>query len=272
MKQTRIISDYNCSNAGIKRTKVPGHFILKEAIGFRGITLGLFLSFLLFNGVVQGQQTFNPLESTPYIEVTGEGEMEIIPDEIFLRFTLKERYDGKSKTALDELEKKLRELLVKNKFSLENLSLANANADYITIKRQKKDVLQSKDFILQVSTTSELTGLWNILDEVDAQNAFVSRVDHSKMEELEKEVKIKAVKNAKEKADYLLSAVGEKSGSILFLQERENFSPMYLTKSMQRAEMSVADERAGTASPSEPEISFQKIKLNYKVFARFAIQ
>lgn len=272
MKQTRVSRNHRCSAAETERTGIFNPFALKEAVTFRPVTIALLLSFLLFSGFAQAQQPVNPLESTPYIEVTGEGELEIVPDEIFLRFTLKERYDGKNKTTLDKLEKDLRELLSKNKFSLENLSLANANADYITIKRQKKDVLQSKDFILKVSTTTELTNLWNILDEVDAQNAFVSRVDHSRMEEFEKEVKIKAVKNAKEKADYLLSAVGEKSGKILFLQERENFAPVYMTKSMQRAEIAIADDATGAATPAEPEISFQKIKLNYKVFARFAIQ
>ncbi|MGV8092620.1 MAG: SIMPL domain-containing protein [Mangrovibacterium sp.] len=246
---------------------------LKKTRSFRIMTLCLFLSFLLFNSFARAQQQVNPLESTPYIEVTGEGELEIVPDEIYLRFTLKERYDGKNKTGLDELEKELRQLLARNKFSLENLSLADAHADYITIKRQKKDVLQSKDFILKVSTTSELTNLWNILDEVDAQNAYVSRVDHSRMEEFKKEVKIKAVKNAKEKADYLLSALGEQTGKILFLQERENFTPMYMTKSQQRVTgLALAAEADMEGAPAEPEIAFQKLKLNYKVFARFAIQ
>jgi len=268
MKQTIFDNNSSDANTFVYAT-VPG--LINRLTGFHLITLGLFLSFLLFCSLAQAQQQINPLESTPYIEVTGEGEMETIPDEIYLRFTLKERYDGRDKTSLDKLEKELRQLLAANKFSLDNLSLADANADYITIKRQKKDVLQSKDFILKVSTTSELTNLWNILDEVDAQNAYVSRVDHSRIEELEKEVKIKAVKNAKEKADYLLSAVGEQAGKILFLQERENFTPMYMTKTQQRTEVSMAEAGDGSQLPAEPEIAFQKLKLNYKVFARFAI-
>lgn len=243
-------------------------FTFKQSFGSRLIPLGLALSFLLVSQFSRAQQPVNPLESTPYIEVTGEGETEVIPDEIYLRFTLKERYDGREKTGLDELEKQLRQLLAKNKFKLENLSLADANADYITIKRKKKDVLQAKDFILKVTTTTELTDLWNILDEVDAQNAFVSRVDHSRMEELEKEVKIKAVKNAREKASYLLNAAGAEPGKILFLQERENYSPMLMTRTQQKA---VAFDAETEATAVEPEISFQKIKLNYKVFARFAI-
>lgn len=233
--------------------------------------LTILLMLIAFSGFSQSIPPINPLESTPYIEVTGEGEMEVIPDEIFLRFTLKERYDGKNKTELEKTEKELRQLLTKNGFDSENLSLADANADYITIKRQKKDVLQSKDFVLKVSTTSELSRLWNILDQVKAEDAYVSRVYHSKMEQFKKEVKIKAVKNAKEKADYLLGAVNEKTGNILFLQERESYMPMFMTKSQQRMEMADA-ERSDTPAPPEPEISFQKLKLNYKVFVRFAIQ
>lgn len=231
----------------------------------------IILLLISFSGFSQSIPPVNPLESTPYIEVTGEGEMEVIPDEIFLRFTLKERYDGKNKTELEKTEKELRQLLTKNGFNSENLSLADANADYITIKRQKKDVLQSKDFVLKVSTTSELSRLWNILDQVKAEDAYVSRVDHSKMEEFKKAVKIKAVKNAKEKADYLLGAVNEKTGTILFLQERESYMPVFMTRTQQRMEVADAEKR-DTPAPPEPEISFQKLKLNYKVFVRFAIQ
>ncbi len=231
----------------------------------------ILLLLISFSGFSQSIPPVNPLESTPYIEVTGEGEMEVIPDEIFLRFTLKERYDGKNKTELEKTEKELRQLLTKNGFNSENLSLADANADYITIKRQKKDVLQSKDFVLKVSTTSELSRLWNILDQVKAEDAYVSRVDHSKMEQFKKEVKIKAVKNAKEKADYLLGAVNEKTGRILFLQERESYMPVFMTRTQQRMEVADAEKR-DIPAPPEPEISFQKLKLNYKVFVRFAIQ
>ena len=176
-------------------------------------TIFLFLTLLLAANITMAQSQTNILESSPYIQVSGEAEKEVIPDEIYLQFTLQEHYDGKNKVQLDDLEKELKQLLRKNDFNLENLTLADANADYITIKRKKKDVLASKDFEAKVETTGQLTNVWNILDEVQAQNAYVSRVDHSQMEELKKEVKIMAVKNAKEKATYLLSAVDEKVGA-----------------------------------------------------------
>ncbi len=269
MKQARLVHKNHFPATDPLRTKAAGLFSFEKNGNFRIASCRIFLFFILLNSNVQAQQRTNPLESTPYIEVTGEAEMEVVPDEIFLRFTLKERYDGRDKASLDELEKKLKQLLIKSNFRMENLSLADANADYIIIKRQKKDVLQSKDFVLKISTTSELTKVWNILDEVDAQNAYVSRIDHSRMEELKKEVKIAAVKNAKEKASYLLNAAGEKTGKLLFLQERESYNPVLMTKSQRGVAAFSADSME--AAPDEPEISYQKIKLNYKVFARFAI-
>ena len=230
-------------------------------------TIYLLLTALIFSNFAIAQHPINPIESTPYIEVTGEYEMEIEPDEIYLQFTLKERYDGKEKTELDKLEKTLKQLLQKNNFRLDNLSLADANADFITIKRKKKDVLSSKSYVMKVASTGELTGLMNILDEVEALNAAVSRVDHSQMEKLKKEVKILAVKNAREKAEYLLGAIDEEVGHPLFLQERESYIQPFVRKT---AMASFALDEA--AVETEEEISFQKIKLNYKVFARFAIK
>ncbi|WP_163707679.1 SIMPL domain-containing protein [Mangrovibacterium lignilyticum] len=232
-------------------------------------TIYLLLALLLLSPLAKAQTPANPLESTPYVEVTGEGEMEVMPDEIYLQFSLTERYDGRNKSDLTKLESQLKKKLSSDGFDLNNLSLADANSDYVNIKRKKKDVLASKDYQMKIGTTDDLSKLWDILDELKAENATISRVDHSKMEELKKEVKIMAVKNAKEKADYLLGALDQQTGKILFLQERESYIQPYVRKAMA---VSMMAEQADAASPAEQAIGFQKIKLNYKVFARFAIQ
>jgi hypothetical protein len=232
-------------------------------------TINLLLLFFLVSSVGFAQAEPNPLLSTPYIEVTGEGEMEIVPDEIFLHFTLKERYDGKTKINIEDLEKKLKQHLKVNGFDLGKLSLADADADFVTIKRKNKDVLASKDYLLEVSSTKELADVWEILDEIDVANAYIQRVDHSKMEDLKKEVKIKAIKNAQEKAVYLLGAIDQKVGKALFIQEQQNYAQPYVRKMTMETALYAKDD---VASDAGQEISFQKIKLEYKVFARFAIE
>ncbi len=224
---------------------------------------------MLFAVTANAQILTNTIESTPYIQVTGEAEKEVIPDEIYLHFTLQEFYDGRDKVELDDLEKDLFRLMERADFDLENLSLADANADYITIKRKKMDVLASKEYEMKLSTSGEIADLLDVLDEVQVQNAYVSRTDHSQREELKKEVKIMAMKNAKEKATYLLEAVGEEVGQALVIQEQGSYVTPVNTARMMTSAVSYVDDEMAKAVP---EISFQKITLNYRVSARFAIE
>jgi len=213
--------------------------------------------------VVQGKET-------PYIEVVGNGEMEIIPDQIYISFTLKERFDGKKKIEIEDQEKELKKRLMKLEIDLADLQLADANSDFIKIKRKKNEVIASKDYLLKVSSTGTLAKVFDLLDEIDAFNAGIQRVDHSNIAKFRKDVKILAVQAAKEKATYLLAGIGETVGKPLFIQERESydeFQPL-----MRKAGMVNMAMDAEAAEEELPELSFQKIKLKYAVFARFAIK
>lgn len=210
-------------------------------------------------------------KETPYIDVVGTGEMEIVPDEIYISFTLKERFDGKKKIDIEDQEKELKKKLLKLNIDLNNLQLADASADYVKIKRKKNDVIASKDYLLKVTSTSMLADVFDVLDEVKAFNADIQRVDHSEIEKYRKEVKMMAVRNAKEKAAYLLEAIGESLGKPLYIQERENYNEMPLMR--KTAMLAVAaPEAADNQEQPLPELTFQKIKLKYQVSARFAIK
>lgn len=232
-------------------------------------TLLSFFFFAILSFNISAQTTvLNPLESTPYIDVTGEGEMEIIPDEIYISFTLKERMDGKTKITIEEQEKELKQKLQKINFDLKSLMVADASADYTKVRWNKKDVIASKDFLLKADRVSVLDQVFVILDEVKAFDADITKTSHSKIEQYRKEVKILAMKAAKEKASYLLEAIGEKEGKPLYIQERETYEPEVMPMMRGVANLKMMD----AAEVEElPEISFRKIKLKYKVFARFAI-
>lgn len=210
-------------------------------------------------------------KETPAIEVVGTGEMEIVPNEIFIAFTLKERFEGKTKIEIENQEKELKKRLIKLEIDLKDLQLSDANSDFITIKRKKTDVIASKNYLLKVKTTAEIARVFELLDEINAFNANIQRVDHSEIEKYKNDVKMLAIKAAKEKAANLLSAIGESIGKPLLIQEREmyeDYQPM--RKNMMVANM-VMDQGA-SQEEAIPEIGFQKIKLKYSVFARFAIK
>lgn len=223
----------------------------------------------LFPFVVGAQ--LPPDAAKPYIEVVGNAEMEIVPNEIYISFTLKERMDGKKKIEIDSQEKELKKQLQKAGFDLEKLSLADASSGFVTVKRKKQEVLASKNYVIKVATTGEIASVFEVLDNVEALNADITRVAHSEIEKYRKEVKILAMKAAKEKAGYLLEAVGETVGKPLMIQEREMYDDIMPVTRMANMK-AMAMEDSGLAAEDIPELTFQKIKLKYSVFARFAIQ
>jgi uncharacterized protein YggE len=172
---------------------------------------------------------------------------------------------------IEKQEKELKKNLVKIGIDLNDLQLADAASDYIKIKRKKSDVIASKDYLLKVKTTTEIGKVFEMLDAIDAFNANIQRVNHSEIEKFKVEVKMMAVKAAKDKATYLLTAIGEKLGKPLLIQERETYEDFQpLRKTAMMANM-VMDAEGGQEEVL-PEIGFQKIKLKYSVFAKFAIQ
>jgi uncharacterized protein len=229
------------------------------------------LAVFVFTFQVAEAQYVQPGQEKPFIEVVGNGEMEIVPNEIYISFTLKERMDGKKKITIEDQEKELKKQLQKAGFDLSNLSLSDASAGFVPVKRKKQEVLTAKNYILKVATTTEVASAFDVLDSVEALNADISRVAHSEIEKYRKEVKIMAVKAAKEKAGYLLEAIGEIVGKPLMIQERESYDDvMPVANYRMKAMGAMADSEM---APEElPELSFQKIKLKYSVFARFEIK
>jgi uncharacterized protein YggE len=122
---------------------------------------------------------------------------------------------------------------------------------------------------MKVATTTEVASVFEVLDVVQALNGDITRVAHSEIEKYRKEVKIMAVKAAKEKAGYLLEAIGETVGKPLMIQERESYDDF---QPMPRLAMAAKMEVSDMAQEEMPELSFQKIKLKYSVFARFEIK
>ncbi len=205
--------------------------------------------------------------SVPRVEVTGEAEMEIIPNKIYVEFELEEYYDGKSKTTIAEEERKLKKEITTVGLNVEKLTVADATSDYTQIRRKKDDVMANKKYQMILANATELEKLWGALSNVRVKNADVVKVDHTNIEEYKKEVKILAAKDAKNKATYLLEAVGNKPGKLLQLQER-SYNTTYLTrKTNLMYSASYSDESA-----TEQALEFKKMKLSYNVFAIFAVQ
>ncbi|NBO62371.1 MAG: SIMPL domain-containing protein, partial [Flavobacteriia bacterium] len=213
-------------------------------------------------------------EDAPYIEVDGYAEKEIIPNEIYIGIILRERMENKVKVTIEAQEKQLREALTTLSIPIANLSVADANADYVKVSWQKRDVLTKKEYLLKVGNATAVGKVFQELEKLKIQDGFIDHVSHSAIDSLRKQVRIEAIKNAKEKADYLLNAIGQSTGNALIVSET-------LKDVVLRQDISRMPAKALTKIPgvivsdfgnSPPEIEFQKIKLSYSIYTKFAIK
>lgn len=230
-----------------------------------------FLAFLLFaTSISFGQVVLQQVEEKPFIEVTGSADKEIIPDEIYLSISIKERYEGKDKISIEIQEEKLKAKLKELNIDLKNLSLSDANAGYVRVRWQKKDVITQKDYSLKLSTATQVGAVFQELDKLDIKDAYISKVDHSNIENLKKEIRIEAIKDAKNKADYLLEAIGQETGKPLVINETQ---PIYFNNDQMYIRTASIESYSKVSSGEKmEEIDFQKIKLSSQIYVKFSIK
>lgn len=219
-------------------------------------------TFLCFQSQAQ-EKDFNKRS----IEVKGSSEIEITPDEIFLRITLKEYKKAGNKVDLNTLESQLVRSVKKLGIVKENLRVENVSGyNWNWRKRKAEDFLTSKSFILEVNDLKKMNDLVGMLDQEGLNSMNVQSYSHSKIESYRRQVKIGAMKAAKEKATYLLESVGAELGDLLEVQEVDYGyqSPMSMRSNMAFAE--------ANDSSYQSDVDFMKIKLRAEMRVVFGIK
>lgn len=203
------------------------------------------------------------------IEVNGTSEMEVTPDIIRIAISLKEYLkdnNSKKKVEINDLETKLYNAVQAAGIPKENLTINNISGYNNTWEKKKNpDFLVAKQYSLKVTDLNKYNQLMEALDPKSIQYTNIESYDYSGIEALKKDLKVKALKLAKEKASYLAGALNNNVGDPLEIQEINNESypqPMYRTNMMLSK---VSDES------SSPEIDFKKIKLNYQMRVVFEL-
>ncbi|MBK8365295.1 MAG: SIMPL domain-containing protein [Bacteroidetes bacterium] len=166
-----------------------------------------------------GQNVIATTSEINYIDAIGSADTLITPDKIFIEITVRERYEGRTKVTIDSLEDLLKSTLIKIGMELKNLTLADANGDLVRIKWKKQDVLTSKNYSLMVSSASEVSKVYEELSKLKIQELSIEKVEHSKIEEFKKLIKIKAVQESKETATYMLASIGNTIGKTIRIEE-----------------------------------------------------
>ncbi|HYK44246.1 MAG TPA: SIMPL domain-containing protein, partial [Parafilimonas sp.] len=225
-----------------------------------------------FGMLMLNAQTLDNTIKQRTINVNGSAQMEITPDEIYVQVELRE-YNKKNGDKVD-IE------TIRNQFLAAAKSMGIADTDvvvqgysgwdgnywwYQKNKKKNPDMKAGINYEVKVKTVDQMDQLVDKLDDEATQNFSISRVWHSRMEELKKQLKIQAVKAAKEKASYLAEAIGEHVGQALTINDPNENTPY--------PQPYYANKMVAQADNSAPmNVDFKKIKLQFDVNVIFELK
>jgi uncharacterized protein len=201
------------------------------------------------------------------IEVTGMAEKEVTPDIINVTISLQEYLDGKKKISIDQLERQLEAAVKEAGIAKDDFRISNVSGwNNAWQKKKNPDFLASKQYNIRFHDLNRYNQILSSIDPKGIQSTGIANYDYSKMAELKKDLKIQALLSAKDKATYLLGAIGEKVGRPISITETDNVNFPQAQPVMYRT-MSVA----AVAAAPESDLDVKPIKLNIQLQAVFEI-
>jgi hypothetical protein len=227
------------------------------------------LSVITFAGFSQN------VDTRRRIEVSGSAEAEVTPDIIYVGISIKEYFrdlnSKKKKVEIEELERQLQTAVLDAGIPKENFMINNISSyNYAYEKKKNPEFLARKQYRIKVTDLNKYNQILSAVDPRAIEYTNIESYDYSKIESLKHDLKIKALKAAKDKAIYLAAAVDDKVGDALEITEINN---EYYPQPMYRANVMMKDQSMGAESAAPmPDIDFKKIKLNYQMRALFELK
>jgi uncharacterized protein YggE len=229
----------------------------------------LFVALVLFSTVTFAQQEL--FRGEHFIEVSGNAQQEIEPNEIYVRISLLEFEENRAKVALEKLDKDFLDALKNAGIDKKRLELATVGADLGKLGRKDKESFREKVYQLKLTSGTELTTLVEKLSTVKVNDIAVTKVSHSELEKLRLDLKVKALQAARDKADALAKSIGASIGAPLMIREFEN-NPFPMAEVANFRVRAQAYDGTFNGAAAEEPTAFRKITIQAQVTAQFLLK
>jgi uncharacterized protein len=219
------------------------------------------------------------------ISATGSASMEVIPDEIYVQVDLREyKKKGEDKVELDKIKSDFLGYCKATGIADNDISVASYDGYNMANiwQRRKKDpeLLSSISYQVKFSDTKMMDDLVKSLDDQATNNFRITRTSHSKIVEYRKQLKVQAVKAAREKAVYLTEAVNEQLGQAIEINEPvESISSDVVSnayrdnyKSLGLNEVRLDQSKNAYYGITDQGVDYRKIKLRFEVKVLYALK
>ena len=202
-----------------------------------------------------------------YIQVNGRAEREIAPDEFYLQIVINER-DSKGKVSVESQQRDMIAALKRLGVNVEKqLKVANLSSEFF----KKNTSVATAKYQLQLGSPAEVGKVWQALDGLGISNVSILKVSHSQLERYKSEVRVEAMRNAKQNAATLAEAIGQTIGKCFYVYDSNNDVMPVFYNNMAVMRSAKAFDAAEAAAEEEP-LDFKTIKLQYSVQAKFVLE
>lgn len=202
-----------------------------------------------------------------YIEVTGTSEIEIVPDKIHYIIEIREYFeeefdvhskpeDYHTKVALPKIEQSLRKALVQAGIPQDAVRTQEIG-DYW--RRQGQNYLVSKKFDITLTDFNQIDKIIEHIDTKGVNTMHIGKLENKDILQYHQKGKIEALKAAREKASYLVAALGKRLGDVIRIEEKESGDALLFSQSNVMSSDAAAFD------------DFRTIKKHHSMLVRFEI-
>ncbi len=203
-----------------------------------------------------------------FIQVNGNAERKVVPDEIYVRIVINEQ-EMKLKKSVEQMEQAMIGALKSIGVDTDkNLTIDRMSSDYKDYFLRPDQARTTATYELKVGSAAELGKAYQVLEKEGISNLTVTRQTHSRIKEIRSEMRIEAMKNAQQTAQELLAAVGQKLGPAVWVNDGGYNGVMYKAVMARGVNYDAVAESA----PYETPLQLSDLELTYSVNVKFALQ
>ena len=160
----------------------------------------------------------NNLPTVPYIEVRGAATRKVTPDELYLRITIKES-DYKGKKSLAQAQHTMINVLRRNGVNVDEQLTVQSMGSSMKLKTFTSKILTRTEgvYILKLADVGTMQNVIAGLEKEEISNIALVETKYSKKKQLESELGIEAVRQAKQRAEELAGAIGQQIGKAIYI-------------------------------------------------------
>jgi uncharacterized protein len=232
-------------------------------------TFTLFFGFFILICNAQGKNFIDQ----PYLEVSGNFDTLVIPDEIYIGIVISEK-DTRDRISVEEQEAKMIAAFKAMGIDVEkNLSTKDMGSNFKNYILKGKEVIKTKRYILKVPDAATASKVFTVLESMEISNSAIYRISFSGINKLKNQARTNAVENAVERASALLKPLHQNLGPAIFIQDNENYNPSSQDLLGNRLEEVVVTGYSGRKEEeAETKIEFEKIRVTANVNVKFALK